>query len=329
MKKNGQVDSLNELCLKYLAEHFTEVITENEIPFVYMNKIITRLPVDLPPLISAKYIDDENYWKRCCFHKYSRHECLVENHGSSWKRLYFEKLLTEQLESFHSGSDIFELLEFVDSIKNIVYCIQLEQLPSHIDSTKILTILSNIETIDIKYRMKKIGINYNRLLFGMKMSDALYLADSIGEMKKLHTLKLTENEMDDDILNALMTGLLNNESIQYLDISHNKISNDGARLVSRLISNNDSLRKIDLSDNNIDDEGAKHMARALIKGSKITGLSLRLNKMSDEGVRCLFEGLQGCKDLEFLDVSFNKGSDQVSNIYYILQPYFISYFVVL
>jgi Ran GTPase-activating protein (RanGAP) involved in mRNA processing and transport len=71
------------------------------------------------------------------------------------------------------------------------------------------------------------------------------------------------------------------------------------------------------------------MARALIKGSKITGLSLRLNKMSDEGVRCLFEGLQGCKDLEFLDVSFNKGSDQVSNIYYILQPYFISYFVVL
>ncbi|RYY81073.1 hypothetical protein EON63_16270 [archaeon] len=41
--------------------------------------------------------------------------------------------------------------------------------------------------------------------------------------------------IDDDLLRMLMTGLIKNTTITYLDMSHNKITNHGARLLSKLL----------------------------------------------------------------------------------------------
>jgi hypothetical protein len=60
----------------------------------------------------------------------------------------------------------------------------------------------------MKYGAKKLGMKYDRMLFGMKVSDAYCLAKSISQSESLTTLILQSNLIDDDLLRMLMTGLI-------------------------------------------------------------------------------------------------------------------------
>lgn len=60
----------------------------------------------------------------------------------------------------------------------------------------------------MKYGAKKLGMTYDRMLFGMKVSDANCLANSISYSESLTTLILQSNLIDDDLLRMLMTGLI-------------------------------------------------------------------------------------------------------------------------
>ena len=47
---------------------------------------------------------------------------------------------------------------------------------SHIDMAELLSLLPNLARLEVAYGVNKIGMNYERMLFGMKIADATALA---------------------------------------------------------------------------------------------------------------------------------------------------------
>ena len=310
--------TLKELSLNVVVDNFTNIITNKSIPQELYHEIVSKLSVDISPLISARFVTDEGYWKRACYDKYPKHECHTADHGGSWRRLFFERFLTLQLESFqfdendNTDNDITEILNMIDTIKDYVYKLTFKQLPSHLDLSDVITRLSYLETIDITYGYTNIGMNYDRLLFGIKMSDAKCLATAISQSNTIRQLSITESLIDDDILRVLMTGLYTNKSINHIDLSHNKISDQGARLLAKLlVENKDILLTLNISDNNIQTDGGKYLARALYDGGELQELNLRLNQLSDVGCQYIFESLWTHTHMKILNISSNGASAQV------------------
>ena len=48
--------------------------------------------------VTGPLIKDEKYWERCCHARWSL--CVVADYGGSWKRMYFERHLQHELETF-------------------------------------------------------------------------------------------------------------------------------------------------------------------------------------------------------------------------------------
>ena len=79
-----------------IADNFASRPTLRGIPMRYINRVTELLPTSLPLEVTGPLIDDEGYWKRCALQRWDN--CQIVDHGSSWKRLYFERNLTDFLE---------------------------------------------------------------------------------------------------------------------------------------------------------------------------------------------------------------------------------------
>ena len=89
---------LSELCVRIIAQNFSNRPTLRGIPTRYIDRVTELLPTTLPLDVTGPLIDDEGYWQRCATARWDN--CQISDHGSSWKRLYFERNLTDFLEAF-------------------------------------------------------------------------------------------------------------------------------------------------------------------------------------------------------------------------------------
>jgi hypothetical protein len=309
---NPARDSLKSKCIDVIVKHFARNPVTEVIPPAQMAEITAKLPSDLPPVVGAKYVYNEAYWKRCCVDKFGWHNCELNEHGLLWKQVFFEKLIQEKLEDFDPQSESTEdLYELVDSCMDYIFTITFRQLPSHLDMCDLCSLLPNLTKLDISYGVNKIGMNYERMLFGMKISDATSLAKLFERTQTLSTLIISGNMVDDDLLRVLMTGLIKNNTITHLDVSHNKITNHGARLLSKLLGENSVLATLNVADNHIHTEGGRYFARGLRENDALLELNLRLNHLGDDGCRLLLEGIQDNITLTNLNLSSNYAGAQV------------------
>jgi Ran GTPase-activating protein (RanGAP) involved in mRNA processing and transport len=312
---NPAKESLMSKCIAVIVDNFDRRPVKESIPPLQMAAITKALPVTLSPIIGAKHVYNENYWKRCCVEKYGWHNCNLHEHGFLWKQMFFEKYMQERLEDFDPETEsIDELYEFADAAMDYIFTITFRQLPSHLDLFELCSLFPNLTRLDICYGINKIGMQYERMLFGMKISDATALAKTFDSTDTLTTLALSSNLIDDDLLRMLMTGLIKNNTITYLDVSHNKITNHGARLLSKLLGENSVLTTMDLSDNQIHAEGGRYLARGLRENDSLLQLNLRLNRLTDGGCRMLLEGLQDNVTLTDLNLASNGMGSQAAQI---------------
>ena len=202
------------------------------------------------------------------------------------------------------------LFNLLDACMDYVFTITFRQCPSHIDMFDLCSLTPNLAKLDITYGINKAGMNYERMLFGMKISDASSLAKVFDTTETLTSLVMSGNMIDDDLLRMLMTGLIKNNTITNLDVSHNKITNHGARLMSKLLGENSVITALDLSDNQIHVEGGRYLARGLRDNDALLALNLRLNRLTDGGCRLLVEGLQENVTLTDLNLSANCAGNQ-------------------
>lgn len=308
---NPAKESLVTKCIKVVVENFGVRPVTEIIPPPQMAEITRQLSVNLSPLVGARHVYNENYWKRCCVEKFGWHNCNLAEHGFLWKQLYFEKLLQEKLEQFDpQAENIEDLYELVDACMDYIFCIKYRQLPSHLDISELCSLTPNLTRLDVTYGVIKIGMNYERMLFGMKISDATSLAKAFDRTDTLTSVIMSGNMIDDDLLRMLMTGLIKNNTITHLDLSHNKITNHGARLLSKLLGENSVISEMNLADNQIHAEGGRYLARGIRENDSLLKLNLRLNRLTDDGCRLLLEGLQDNVTLIDLNIASNSAGAQ-------------------
>jgi hypothetical protein len=309
---NPAKESLVAKCIKVVVENFGVRPVTEIIPPPQMAEITRQLSTSLSPLVGARHVYNENYWKRCCVEKFGWHNCNLCEHGFLWKQMYFEKLLQEKLEQLDPQADKErdDLYELVDACMDYIFCIKYRQLPSHIDISDLCSLTPNLTKLDVTYGVIKIGMNYERMLFGMKISDATSLAKTFINTETLTTVLLSGNMIDDDLLRMLMTGFIKNTTITHLDLSHNKITNHGARLLSKLLGENSVISELNLADNQIHAEGGRYLARGIRENDSLRKLNLRLNRLTDDGCRLLLEGLQDNVTLVDINIASNSAGAQ-------------------
>ncbi|GMH56970.1 hypothetical protein TL16_g02262 [Triparma laevis f. inornata] len=319
-QNNPSHEKLSLKCIKVIVSNFDKNPSHSGIPASHVREITSRLPINLDPKKSAVYVHDESYWKRACLQSLSPSECQIVEHGLTWKQLFFENHLQKRLEGFKDGDDIEVLLEEIEKFQDYIFCLRFRQMPGHIDLDRLTASLPNLTKIDLQYNINKIGMDFDRRLFGMKISDASCLAKSVKDSENLTSIVLSGNLMDDDLLRMLMTGLYKSSTITHLDVSHNKITNHGVRLLAKLLGTKSVLTSLNVADNQIHAEGGRYLGRALRSNDSLSDLNMRLNRLTDEGGRMLLEGLRDNQSVTRLNVSGNSlGSESTSALSVVLR----------
>lgn len=77
----------------------------------------------------------------------------------------------------------------------------------------VFTYLPNLAYLTLTYGAKHVGIEYERSLFGMKMSDAKSFANCLTMTQSLISLSLPCNLIDDDLISILYKGFELNKTI--------------------------------------------------------------------------------------------------------------------
>lgn len=84
---------------------------------------------------------------------------------------------------------------------------------SHLDMGIVFKHLPNLSYLTITYGAKHVGMEYERPLFGMKMSDAKIFSECLRSTQNLIYLSMPGNLIDDDLISILIKGLMLNKTI--------------------------------------------------------------------------------------------------------------------
>lgn len=297
---------LSELCIQVVADNFELQPSFGNLSGKFTKKVTENLTLDLPLELAGTLIEDETYWARRGKSRWKN--CEVSAHGNSWRQLYFERNLECCLEQFDpSVSDVDDLKRLMTFSRKFVRSINLKQFPSHLDLQIVFdTMHTSPTSFALTYGMQNVGMDYDRSLFGMKLSDCRSMAKALERTETLTYLNLSNNMLDDDKVRMIASGMVENISITHLDLSHNKIADRGVRALAKLLDNRSVISILNLSDNQIHSEGGRALARAIRGNFSLISLNVRLNRLMDDGGRTICDVLRANQVMERLNIGSNQ-----------------------
>jgi Ran GTPase-activating protein (RanGAP) involved in mRNA processing and transport len=264
---------------------------------------VKLIDLDLPITTTARNVDFEFYWDKKCK---SLKNCKKEDHGNSFKQAFIERRIQNLLENHKDEASVPELKKELEAARYEVFCLKVGRLVSHLDMSIVFQFLPNLSHLTLTYGAKHVGMEYERPLFGMKMSDAKIFSDCMKISQSLVYLSLPGNLIDDDLIGILIKGMVLNKTISILDLSHNKISNSGARKIAKFLLSTQILTQLNLSDNQIAYEGSRYLAQALKVNKVLKNLNLKLNRLDDKaGSKLCIDLLNNSSNLDCLNLSSN------------------------
>jgi hypothetical protein len=317
--------SLKEICAKAIADNFAlipnvEQLRELE-EDLYM-LVIDQLPTDLKLTVSVPQVHSQDYWRACCesrwslgqLSKYTKSGKLVPPERGGWKRIYLERNLEEYIMSLPAGSSITEedeakLVQLCVLCGGDIYSIQLTHQAAHFDvHEQLFSKCPHLEEFQLTYQVLNAAVTFKLEMIGMRHPDCLCIQRALRSYPGLKSLSLPGNRIDADMLKAILSGLVKNNTLTHLDLSHNLIDDVGAAAIGTILAKKDlAVRELDLSDNCIRAEGGKALGRALGSNTVVTTLSLRLNRLGDQGGAFIFDRLKGTNQtLTSLNISHNQ-----------------------
>lgn len=98
-----------------------------------MREITSRLMGDLDLKIASEFVFDENYWKQRC-QQFPSRNYQINEHGLTWKQLFFETHLQQCLEehdSHEEGRRGLDLLSVASYSQNYIFTLKTQQLLGH------------------------------------------------------------------------------------------------------------------------------------------------------------------------------------------------------
>ncbi|KAI8819547.1 uncharacterized protein EV422DRAFT_96496 [Fimicolochytrium jonesii] len=337
------VKKLRDLCVDVLVARFEEQPILSRIPGKYRDRVISGISVHLPLSITAPLVPDEAYWQRKSTAAFKI--CNLRDHGNSWRRLFFESHIQKLLEEYipQPGSEKeAEVLAQLDLAAAYVHKLKLKQLcptaypvkkgdgpvgatkgglgslqkavrdPSavpqdHMNLAVVFAKLKHLEDIELAFSVRDCGIEFEWEYFGMTLNDCVSLTEGMKLSKLLRDLKVTASGIDNDRCQVLAAALVDNKTLQSLDLSHNIIGDTGAQaLATVLVKPKCRLTRLSLCNNHIKNQGGAYLANALTRNSSLISLALRMNFFGDKGSAALFTALKDNKTLQHLDLSCNQ-----------------------
>ena len=176
------------MSLKVVAKNFhlypeLEGVTDETV----LKSIIKLIDNKYPITTTARNVDFEFYWEKKCKDATAEKKgeiggfknCKKEDHGGSYKQAYIERRIQELLESHKDEASIPELRKELTAARYEVFCLKIGQLLSHLDMGIVFELLPNLTYLTLTYGAKHVGMEYERPLFGMKMSDAKIFSDCL------------------------------------------------------------------------------------------------------------------------------------------------------
>ena len=130
-----------------------------------------------PITITGRNVDHEFYWEDKC--KNQLKNCRKEDHGLSYKQAYIERHIQQILQEHKAEASLDELRKELWSARYEVFSLVIKQLLSHLDMGIVFKSLPNLSYLTITYGAKHVGMEYERPLFGMKMSDAKIFSECL------------------------------------------------------------------------------------------------------------------------------------------------------
>ncbi|OMJ69894.1 hypothetical protein SteCoe_32264 [Stentor coeruleus] len=306
---SDEVPSLIDISIDVVSNNFSLYPSLPGLKVQYIiDKIIDKVSENLPITITAPNIEHESYWKRSCERRWK--VVTTNEHGWSWKQTYIERHMQELL-SKHSGEDITILTEAINSTRNFIFGMDIEELPSHLDLRILFGNVPCINRLKVSFGAKHLGSEYDRSLFGMRMTDAAILAKCIKNAQCLSSLSLPCNLIDDELIKMLTRGFLMNKTLIELDLSHNRISDHGARRIAKYLFHTEVLISLNLSDNHIQYEGSRCIGQALRNNRSLQILNLKHNRLDDKA------GAKLCNDLQqnLIVRSLNLSANMLSQLF--------------
>lgn len=199
-----------------------------------------------------------------------------------------------------------ELLRVVTTVAPFISCLRVDGFQCPFDTRLVLEKLTSLKTLHITYGRKHTGMDYKRQMIGIKMKDCENISEAVRYLPSLESLSLSGNQLDDDLLKIVLSGVSGSKSINSIDFSHNKIADEGARRVSKLIIKSPNVKKVNLCSNQIGYKGSRFLAQAVIQSKTLEHLDLSLNFINDNGGMKFFRDMINEQNsLKFLSLSGN------------------------
>ncbi|KAJ1515907.1 T-complex-associated testis-expressed protein 1 [Coelomomyces lativittatus] len=293
----AMVERLTKLCINVIVENFQEKPILKGLPNHHRRDVLNRISLDIPVQLLVDIIPDELYWHRRAL---AQHEnCDIALHGGSWKRLFCERTLENEIANFRpcNGEEFgFSLLaiQLSSSIKRL----KIDQLrpaesdtktrtlvdptPDHMDPILLIENLPNLKEVSFYYGMRQLGMQFSQHYFGMSENDSINLGKALKKCE-WNKLLLTSCMVDNGKLAHLCEGLAGHRFLRYLKLDNNKISDEGIKNLADWLQNNLSLEHLDLANNKIGPLGAAYLSKSLYKNTTLSSLVLRLNPLGNDG----------------------------------------------
>ena len=171
---SNEIESLTEIAYKVVAQNFNrypelEGVEDKKV----LKEIVKLTQKNLPITTVARNIDFEFYWQEKCEkdEEMKKENIKREQHGNSYKQAYIETHIQTLLENFKSEGSLEKVKAELEAARYEVFRLVITQL-QRFDITHVFHYLPNLAHLTLTYGAKHIGMDYERPLFGMKMSDA-------------------------------------------------------------------------------------------------------------------------------------------------------------
>ena len=162
-------------------------------------------------------------------------------------------------------------------------------------------------------QIEELSLCINRVSF-VALGNALEGCLNLRKLILEEDDNVNDNNIDDEGINALATGLKHCHNLTSLLLYNMMITEEGSRSLSTLFqSDTCRLERLELSEMNTGDDGMAVLVPGLASLPSLKQLTLRDNSIGDRGLQDLVRGLVNC-NLEKLNLSGNELMDSVSGL---------------
>ena len=151
--------------------------------------------------------------------------------------------------------------------------------------------------VDVDHLLEDMSVKYLNSVYELSMSGeyikliSQMLSNSIT-LKILHIHAYGSCELNEFKLDAVGKMLCHSESIKHVDFSHNDITDEGIAMLVQHLMDNNTLQQINLYDNLITADGVTHLSKLITREhSGVTSIELSNNPLRDKGVNLLLQSL--------------------------------------